>query len=118
MEGIAGYTAFLVFGAARLLPLFAPKQLFALFWILPSLIGVPAVFMTVAYYQRKFSRARALIPKDASRWALNQGEGHLGSSHNAECAPRANRFHSSLVTKRFTSGIKWVHGSTIRRGSS
>jgi hypothetical protein len=57
--GIAGYTAFLVFGGARLLPLFAPKQLFTLFWVLPSLIGVPVIFMTVAYYQRKFSRVPA-----------------------------------------------------------
>jgi hypothetical protein len=52
--GIAGYTAFLVFGGSRLLPWFARNRLYALFWILPSLIGVPVIFMTVAYYQRKF----------------------------------------------------------------
>jgi hypothetical protein len=53
--GIAGYTAFLVFGGARLLPSVARSQLYTLFWVLPTLIGVPAIFVTVAYYQRKFN---------------------------------------------------------------
>jgi hypothetical protein len=52
--GIAGYTAFLVFGGARLLPSVARSQLYTLFWLLPTLIGVPVIYMTVAYYQRKF----------------------------------------------------------------
>jgi hypothetical protein len=52
--GIAGYTAFLVFGGARLLPSVARSGLYTIFWVLPSLIGVPVIFMTVAYYQRKF----------------------------------------------------------------
>jgi len=52
--GIAGYTAFLVFGGSRLFPSFAQSQLYTIFWILPSLIGVPVIFITVAYYQRKF----------------------------------------------------------------
>jgi hypothetical protein len=51
---IAGYTAFLVFGAARLLPSVARSQLNTIFWVLPSLIGVPVIYITVAYYQRKF----------------------------------------------------------------
>ena len=53
--GIAGYTAFLVFGGARLLPSVARSQLYTIFWVLPALIGVPVIFMTVAYYQRKFN---------------------------------------------------------------
>jgi hypothetical protein len=53
--GIAGYTAFLVFGGARLLPSVAHSQLYTIFWVLPSLIGVPAIFRTVAHYQRKFN---------------------------------------------------------------
>jgi hypothetical protein len=53
--GIAGYTAFLVFGGARLLPAIARSQLYTIFWVLPALIGVPVIFMTVAYYQRKFN---------------------------------------------------------------
>jgi hypothetical protein len=53
--GIAGYTAFLVFGGSRLFPSIARSQLYTLFWILPSLIGVPVIFATVAYYQRKFN---------------------------------------------------------------
>jgi hypothetical protein len=52
--GIAGYTAFIVFGGARLLPSVASSQLYTIFWVLPALIGVPVIFMTVAYYQRKF----------------------------------------------------------------
>lgn len=52
--GIAGYTAFIVFGGARLLPSVARSQLYTIFWILPTLIGVPVIFLTVAYYQRKF----------------------------------------------------------------
>jgi hypothetical protein len=53
--GIAGYTAFLVFGGSRLFPSIARSQMYTLFWILPSLIGVPVIFATVAYYQRKFN---------------------------------------------------------------
>ena len=53
--GIAGYTAFLVFGGARLLPSISRSQLYTIFWVLPALIGVPVIFLTVAYYQRKFN---------------------------------------------------------------
>jgi hypothetical protein len=52
--GIAGYTAFIVFGGSRLFPAVARSQLYTIFWVLPTLIGVPAIFMTVSYYQRKF----------------------------------------------------------------
>jgi hypothetical protein len=52
--GIAGYTAFLVFGGARLFPSVARSQVYTIFWVLPTLIGVPAIFATVAYYRRKF----------------------------------------------------------------
>jgi hypothetical protein len=58
--GIAGYTAFLVFGGSRLFPSIARSQLHTLFWVLPSVVGVFAIFATVAYYQRKFNEtARA-----------------------------------------------------------
>ncbi len=52
--GIAAYTAFLVFGGSRLFPAIARSQLYAIFWVLPTLIGVPAIYLTVAYYRRKF----------------------------------------------------------------
>ena len=52
--GIAGYTAFLVFGGSRLLPSVTRSQFYTIFWILPTLIGVSAIFVTVAYYRRKF----------------------------------------------------------------
>jgi len=60
--GIAGYTAFIVFGGSRLLPSVARSQLYTIFWVLPTLIGIPAIFATVAYYQRKF---RETTPKSA-----------------------------------------------------
>jgi hypothetical protein len=52
--GIAGYTAFLVFGGSRLLPSVARSRFYTISWVLPTLIGVPAIFATVAYYRRKF----------------------------------------------------------------
>jgi hypothetical protein len=52
--GIAGYTAFIVIGGAHLLPSLARTQFFTIFWVLPSLVGVPTIFATVAYYRRKF----------------------------------------------------------------
>jgi len=52
--GIAGYTAFIVFGGSHLfLPLVRP-QYYVLFWILPTAIGSPAIALTIAYYKRKF----------------------------------------------------------------
>jgi hypothetical protein len=52
--GIAGYTAFLVFGARQLFPALAHTQFYAVFWILPTILGVTAIFLTIAYYRRKF----------------------------------------------------------------
>jgi hypothetical protein len=56
--GIAGYTAFLVFGGSRLFPSVARSQLYTIFWVLPSVIGVLAIIVTIAYYQRKFNETR------------------------------------------------------------
>jgi hypothetical protein len=47
--GIAGYTAFLVFGGSRLFPSVARSQLYTLLWVLPTLIGLPAIFTAIAY---------------------------------------------------------------------
>ena len=52
--GIAGYTAFFVFGGSRLFPSVARTQLYAIFWVLPTLIGVPAIYLAVFYYRGKF----------------------------------------------------------------
>jgi hypothetical protein len=51
---IAGYTAFLVFGGARLFPALARTQFYVVMWLLPTAIGVPAIILTVGYYKRKF----------------------------------------------------------------
>lgn len=51
---IAGYTAFIVFGGARLFPALARTQFYVVFWLLPTVIGVPAIVFTIAYYKRKF----------------------------------------------------------------
>jgi hypothetical protein len=52
--GIAGYTAFLVFGGSRLFPALARSQMYTLFWVLPILIGAPAIRITIDHYRRKF----------------------------------------------------------------
>jgi hypothetical protein len=51
---IAGYTAFIVFGGAHLLPGLARTQFYVVFWLLPTVIGAPAISFTIAYYRRKF----------------------------------------------------------------
>jgi hypothetical protein len=63
--GIAGYTAFLVFGGARLLPSVARSQLHTIFWVFPALIGIPVIFRTVAYYQRKFHETAETVGNQA-----------------------------------------------------
>jgi hypothetical protein len=52
--GIAGYTAFIVFGGRRLFAPLVQSRYFILLWILPTVIGSPAISLTVAYYKRKF----------------------------------------------------------------
>ena len=52
--GIAFHTAFLVIGAGRLLGTQLTGFAAVVPWILPSLIGIPATSLWVAYYRRKF----------------------------------------------------------------
>ena len=54
---IAGYTAFLVFGGARLMPGLASSPYYVAVWLLPTAIGSPAIALTIAYYRRKFHDA-------------------------------------------------------------
>lgn len=51
---IAAYTAFLVFGGARLMPGLASSPYYVAVWLLPTAIGAPAIALTIAYYRRKF----------------------------------------------------------------
>ena len=57
--GIAFHTAFAVFGVQRLwdYPLSGPLAVVP--WILPTIIGVPAIIIWTRHYRRKFSRGRA-----------------------------------------------------------
>jgi hypothetical protein len=57
--GIAGYTAFLVFGGAHLFPAIGRSEWRTIFWVLPTMIGGPAIFAIVGYYRRKFSGGRS-----------------------------------------------------------
>lgn len=53
--GIAGYTAFIVFGGRQLVAPLVRPQYYVLFWLLPTAIGSPAIALTTAYYKRKFA---------------------------------------------------------------
>ncbi len=52
--GIAFHTAFFVFGAARLFDLGLDGLVAVVPWVLPSLIGVPAIVIWTSYYRRHF----------------------------------------------------------------
>ncbi len=69
--GIAGYTAFSVFGGLRLFPRVARSPYYAVFWVLPSILGVPAIFLTVAYFKRKFHETRRPTGLRRSRVGTN-----------------------------------------------
>ncbi len=56
--GIAFHTAFIVFGAQRLWAWEIEGPLAILPWILPTVVGVPAIVIWTRHYRRKFRRAR------------------------------------------------------------
>ncbi len=55
--GIAFHTAFIVFGAQRLWAYELAGPLAIVPWILPTIIGIPAIVVWTGYYRRKFSPA-------------------------------------------------------------
>ena len=55
--GIAFHTAFIVFGAQRLWAYEFAGPLAIVPWILPTVIGIPAIVVWTRYYRRKFGRA-------------------------------------------------------------
>ena len=55
--GIAFHTAFVVFGAQRLWAYELAGPLAIVPWILPTLIGIPAIVIWTGYYRRKFAPA-------------------------------------------------------------
>jgi hypothetical protein len=55
--GIAFHTAFIVFGAQRLWAYELAGPLAIVPWILPTLIGIPAIAFWTRYYRRKFGRS-------------------------------------------------------------
>ena len=54
--GIAFHTAFLVFGSGRFVSLDIPGTLAVLPWILPTLVGIPAIVLWTRHYRRKLER--------------------------------------------------------------
>ena len=54
--GIAFHTAFAVFGIQRLIAYELPGALTVLPWLLPTIVGVPAIIVWTRHYQRRFSR--------------------------------------------------------------
>ena len=55
--GIAFHTAFIVFGAQRLWAYELAGPLAIVPWILPTVVGIPAIVVWTRYYRRKFGRA-------------------------------------------------------------
>lgn len=55
-SGIAFHTAFIVFGAQRLWAYEIEGPFAIVPWILPTIVGVPAIVVWTRYYRRKFSR--------------------------------------------------------------
>ena len=57
--GIAFHTAFLVFGLGRFVSLDIPGVLAVLPWLLPTLIGIPAIVLWTRHYRRRFGQMPA-----------------------------------------------------------
>ena len=55
--GIAFHTAFIVFGAQSLWPWELAGPLAVAPWILPTVVGIPAIVVRTRYYRRKFEPA-------------------------------------------------------------
>ncbi|MCY4400831.1 MAG: hypothetical protein OXE96_16040 [Gemmatimonadetes bacterium] len=55
--GIAFHTAFIVFGAQRVWAYEIAGPLAAVPWLLPTVIGIPAIVVWTRYYRRKFEPA-------------------------------------------------------------
>ena len=54
--GIAFHTAFVVFGVQRLWAYELEGPLAVVPWILPTVVGIPAIFLWTRHYRRKFNR--------------------------------------------------------------
>ena len=57
--GIAFHTAFIVFGAQRLIAFELTGPFAVVPWILPTVLGIPAIVIWTLHYKRRFSAARA-----------------------------------------------------------
>ena len=57
--GIAFHTAFIVFGAQRLWTYDLAGPLAVVPWILPTIVGIPAIVVWTRYYRRQFDPAAA-----------------------------------------------------------
>jgi len=55
--GIGAYTAFFVFGGRRLFSAYLPGGWELLPWFLPTVIGVPAISLTIRHYRARFEPA-------------------------------------------------------------
>jgi hypothetical protein len=63
--GIGAYTAFFVFGGRRLFSAYLPGGWELLPWFLPTVIGVPAISLTIRYYRARFEPAVRPAPAGA-----------------------------------------------------
>ncbi len=60
--GIGAYTAFFVFGGRRLFSAYLPGGWELLPWFLPTVIGVPAISLTIRHYRARFEPAARPAP--------------------------------------------------------
>ena len=71
--GIGAYTAFFVFGGRRLFSAYLPGSWQLLPWFLPTILGVPAITLTVRYYRTRFEPAGRLAGASDGRAEVPRG---------------------------------------------
>lgn len=84
--GIAFHTAFLVLGAARLLGYQLNGPAAVTFWLLPTIIGVPATAIWTRYYRRKFGEGVQEVQEVQEVQAVQGSGGSMGSGSSGPAA--------------------------------
>jgi hypothetical protein len=81
--GVGFHTAFLVFGAQRLVPIQVEGAWRLLPWILPTLVGAPAIQLWVRSYRRKFGELHASADRYSPQSETAPASASTGGSASA-----------------------------------